>query len=113
MKTSFIDALKRLPANQTAANPQGELFAKMLQHGSMSVEIYAPKGKDLQQPHAQDELYFIQRGSGQLDIAGEKFSAQAGDVFFVAAGMAHNFENFSDDFATWVVFYGKLGGEQP
>ena len=29
------------------------------------------------------------------------------------AHMEHRFENFSDDFATWVVFYGPLGGEQP
>lgn len=30
---------------------------------------------------------------------------------FVPAGTEHHFENFSDDFATWVMFYGKLGGE--
>jgi hypothetical protein len=28
-------------------------------------------------------------------------------VLFVPAGMIHHFEKFSDDFATWVIFYGE------
>jgi hypothetical protein len=32
-------------------------------------------------------------------------------VFFVPAGVAHRFERFSPDFATWVVFWGPHGGE--
>ena len=110
-KASISQALNRLPAAPTAIYPNGAPFARMMQHGSMSVEVYAPKGVDLQQPHTQDELYFIQSGTGLLDIAGEKFTAAAGDVFFVAAGIEHRFENFSEDFVTWVVFYGKEGGE--
>jgi mannose-6-phosphate isomerase-like protein (cupin superfamily) len=34
-----------------------------------------------------------------------------GDALFVPAGMKHRFENFSDDFATWIMFYGPEGGE--
>jgi len=32
-------------------------------------------------------------------------------MLFVPAGVEHRFENFSDDFATWVIFYGPEGGE--
>jgi hypothetical protein len=32
-------------------------------------------------------------------------------VLFAAAGVAHRFENFTDDFAVWVFFYGPEGGE--
>jgi hypothetical protein len=32
-------------------------------------------------------------------------------VFFTPAGWVHRFEDFSDDFATWVVFWGPKGGE--
>ena len=28
-----------------------------------------------------------------------------------AAGTAHRFENFTDDLAVWVLFYGPEGGE--
>ena len=31
----------------------------------------------------------------------------------IAAGTEHRFEDFSDDLAVWVVFYGPDGGEVP
>jgi mannose-6-phosphate isomerase-like protein (cupin superfamily) len=111
MKASISQALKRLPAAPTAKYPQGEPFVTMMAGGTMTVEVFAPKGKDLQQPHLQDELYFIHSGEGEIVINGQRFGAAAGDAFFVAAGVEHRFENFSDDFVTWVVFYGKEGGE--
>ena len=112
MKASITQALKRLPATPTATYPNGAPFVTMLAGGTMSVEVFAPKGADLQQPHAQDELYFIHSGSGQIIINGQRFEAASGDAFFVAAGVEHRFENFSDDFVTWVVFYGPSGGEK-
>jgi hypothetical protein len=33
-------------------------------------------------------------------------------VLFVAAGVPHRFEEFSRDFAAWVVFWGPKGGER-
>jgi mannose-6-phosphate isomerase-like protein (cupin superfamily) len=111
MKVSLAQALKRLPAAPTDKYPQGAPFATMMAGGTMSVEVFAPRRTDLQEPHTQDELYFIQSGTGELVINGQRFDAAAGDAFFVAAGVAHRFENFSDDFVTWVVFYGQQGGE--
>jgi mannose-6-phosphate isomerase-like protein (cupin superfamily) len=111
MKTSIAQALRRLPAAATDTYPQGAPFVTMMAGGSMRVEVFAPKGADLQQPHTQDELYFIHSGTGCIVINGQRFDAAAGDAFFVAAGVMHRFENFSNDFATWVVFYGPQGGE--
>ena len=34
-----------------------------------------------------------------------------GDAIFAPAGWVHRFEDFSGDFATWVVFWGPKGGE--
>jgi quercetin dioxygenase-like cupin family protein len=34
-----------------------------------------------------------------------------GDFLFVPAGVEHRFEEFSDDLAVWVLFYGPEGGE--
>ncbi len=89
----------------------GELFKEMLKHGSMQVEIYKPDKKDLQQPHEQDELYVIISGSGSFTLEDKKYEFQTGDVLFVPAGKEHRFENFTDDFSTWVIFYGPVGGE--
>jgi mannose-6-phosphate isomerase-like protein (cupin superfamily) len=111
MKVSINQALKRLPAAPTQKYPKGAPFVTMMAGGTMSVEVYAPKGEDLQQPHTQDELYFIHSGTGQIVINGQRFDCAAGDAFFVAAGVEHRFENFSNDFVTWVVFYGPQGGE--
>jgi len=111
MKVSISQALARLPAAPTDTYPDGAPFVRMMSGGTMSVEVFAPKGVDLQQPHAQDELYFIHSGKGQLVISGQQFEAAAGDAFFVASGVEHKFESFSHDFAVWVVFYGPSGGE--
>jgi mannose-6-phosphate isomerase-like protein (cupin superfamily) len=86
-------------------------FVELLRHGSMSIELYAPKGHDPQKPHAQDELYVVLSGSGMFFKAGERHPFGPGDMIFVEAGLEHRFENFGDDFATWVIFYGPKGGE--
>ena len=113
MKASAAELLQRLPGPVSAAWPMGERFTQAFARGTMSVELYAPRGSDPQTPHAQDELYFIQSGSGRFRIEAEYYSFAAGDCFFVAAGVEHRFEEFSADFSTWVVFWGPDGGERP
>ncbi|HKH59347.1 MAG TPA: cupin domain-containing protein [Flavitalea sp.] len=104
-KVSLLEAIEQL--KQEVEKP----FTVLMKHGTMSVEYFAPQKIDLQTPHSQDELYVIVRGHGQFNRDGEILECKAGDVLFVPAGMEHRFENFTDDFATWVVFYGKDGGE--
>lgn len=89
----------------------GKLFKEVLKNGSLLVEIYKPDEEDLQKPHDQDELYVIISGTGNFILESEKFDFQTGDLFFVPAGKEHRFENFTDDFSTWVIFYGPKGGE--
>lgn len=113
MKASFHDTLARLPGPASPEWPQGKPFAVALSHGSMVVELYKPDGRDTQAPHDRDELYFIASGTGSLVHGGRRDTFAPGDVFFVPAGQAHRFVDFTPDFATWVVFYGPAGGEQP
>lgn len=77
----------------------------------MSVEIYQPKGYDPQQPHLQDEIYFVMSGSGIFQNGTEKYPFGPGDFLFVPAGVEHRFLDFTEDFKTWVIFYGVEGGE--
>jgi mannose-6-phosphate isomerase-like protein (cupin superfamily) len=74
--------------------------------GNMTLRHYAPRGQDLQKPHDQDELYIVIAGQGSFVRAGERVPFGPGDVLFAAAGEEHRFVDFSDDFETWVVFYG-------
>lgn len=87
-------------------------FTVMMEHGTMSIEYFAPKKIDTQTPHKQDEIYVIIEGNGTFYRDGERVSCKKSDVLFVPAGMEHRFEDFSDDFATWVIFYGAEGGEK-
>lgn len=86
-------------------------FARVFAHGSLEVEIYAPRGVDPQRPHGRDEVYVVIAGHGRFFCAGETRDFAPGELLFVAAGVEHRFIDFSDDFATWVLFYGPEGGE--
>ncbi|MFI5187691.1 MAG: cupin domain-containing protein [Chitinophagales bacterium] len=86
-------------------------FTVLIKHGSMTVEYFALQEVDTQIPHKQDEIYVIIKGHSLFYRDTERVSCKKGDILFVPAGMEHHFENFSDDFATWVIFYGPDGGE--
>lgn len=98
------DALSRL-------QPSDSPFLEVFKHGSLSVEMYTPRGHDAQTPHSRDEVYVVARGQGQFVNGAVRHSFRAGDFIFVPAGVVHRFEDFSEDFAVWVLFYGPQGGE--
>lgn len=105
-KVSLAEALSRLPG------PQGERFSTVFEHGSLAVEIFAPRGVDTQQPHTRDEVYIVMRGSGEFLNGSAREKIGPGDFLFVPAGVVHRFENFTDDLILWVIFYGPEGGER-
>ncbi|WP_394749886.1 cupin domain-containing protein [Spongiimicrobium salis] len=106
MKIDKKEALQQL-------GQQDSPFLELFTHGSLSIEIYKPKGVDLQQPHSRDEVYVIIAGTGEFLNNGIRTNFAPGDFLFVPAGIPHRFENFSPDFSTWVIFYGPEGGEKP
>ncbi len=110
-QASLADIMKRIPGPKTAAWPDGEPFSDVMRHGTMSVEVFAPRSKDAQQPHDQDELYFVVSGKARFRCNGDEVPAKTGDVLFVPAYAKHRFHDMSDDFVTWVVFWGPKGGE--
>lgn len=88
------------------------LFTAVFKHGTLVVEFYKPEKVDHQKPHERDEIYVVATGSGVFHNGGKRSDFKAGDFLFVPAGVEHRFENFSEDFATWVFFYGPAGGEK-
>ncbi len=105
-RVTLAEGLRRLPG------PQGERFARVLAHGTLEVEVYAPRGNDPQKPHDRDEVYVVVAGTGTFARGGARTPFGPGDVLFVAAFEEHRFEGFGDDFVTWVLFYGPRGGER-
>jgi mannose-6-phosphate isomerase-like protein (cupin superfamily) len=96
-----------------ARKSDGAQFMELLRHGSLSVEVYKPVGVDRQGVHDRDEVYVVIAGTGVFACAGERHPFAAGALLFVPAGTEHRFEDFSDDFSTWVLFCGPQGGECP
>ena len=89
----------------------GRVSAKIFAQGSMQLRWYAPQGADSQTPHFQDEIYMIVTGRGIFLRGADLLPFGPGDAIFVAAGVPHRFEEFSEDLGVWVVFYGPEGGE--
>ena len=56
-------------------------------------------------------VYVIARGTGWFVNGEARHRFAPDDVLFVPAGIVHRFEEFSNDFAVWVFFYGPEGGE--
>jgi mannose-6-phosphate isomerase-like protein (cupin superfamily) len=103
----FDDWMRKLPTQE------GKPFVVAFEHGSLSVEMYAPRGVDAQTPHLRDEVYVVVRGRGFFVNGSVRHRFGPGDVLFVPAGVEHRFEEFTDNLAVWVVFYGPERGEQP
>lgn len=93
--------------------PYGDHYAVMLEHGTLEVGLYAPKGSDPQTPHTRDEIYVVMRGAGWFRNGEHRVAVGPGDVLFVPAHREHRFEQFTEDLALWVFFYGPQGGEVP
>ncbi len=87
------------------------IYGVLLEHGTLELGFYKPEGSDPQNPHDQDEIYIILSGSGYFVHGDKREPFESGEALFVPAGDSHRFEEFSDDFAAWVVFYGPKGGE--
>jgi mannose-6-phosphate isomerase-like protein (cupin superfamily) len=106
-RVTVAQALERIPG------PDGERFATVFRHGSLEVELYAPRGRDFQQPHTRDEAYVVHSGSGTFFDGETRLAFGPGDFLFVPAGVEHRFEEFTEDLLLWVVLYGPEGGESP
>ncbi len=100
-------------AHASIPGPDGQRALSLLRHGSLEVKLSRPLPPNRQTPHLQDEVYIIICGRGVLVHEDKREAFKAGDCLFVPAGIEHHFEDFSEDLAVWVVFYGPSGGELP
>lgn len=93
------------------AASEDKTYGVLLEHGSLVLGYYKPDGVDPQNIHDRDEIYVVRSGSGHFVVENERQPFEAGDALFVPAFVVHRFEDFTDDFETWVMFYGPTGGE--
>ena len=81
-------------------------YLEFLRHDSMSLGLYVlpAGGADPQQPHNEDEVYYIVSGQGQITVGDETQAVQPGDIVFVAAHVPHKFHTITEALKILVFF---------
>lgn len=90
----------------------GERYLEFLRVPTMNAGLYQlPAGADDQQePHDEDELYYVLAGRCRFTAGGESCDAEAGSVLFVRAGVDHRFHDIEEDLTVLVVFASAASG---
>jgi mannose-6-phosphate isomerase-like protein (cupin superfamily) len=107
---NVLDELARL-------NPEVRDFAEIFRSPSDSLSLTVlrrPAGwPDDQEPHTEDEVYYIIAGRGAITIAAERVGIQPGSAVFVAAGIEHHFEDVTEDLEVLVFWSPARHSNRP
>jgi mannose-6-phosphate isomerase-like protein (cupin superfamily) len=100
---SEVFGLDQLLARRVQA---GKSYLEFLRVPAISAGIYVlPKGAtDPQQPHAEDEIYYVVGGKAKIRIGTELRTVGERSVIFVEAGVEHRFLDIEQDLVVLVVF---------
>lgn len=81
-------------------------YVEFMRHPSLSVGVYQlpAGGVDRQQPHSEDEVYYVLSGRGRITVGTEERAVEPGSTIFVAAGVEHRFHDFAE-VLTLLVFF--------
>lgn len=81
-------------------------YHEFLRVPALSAGLYTlpAGGVDPQQPHTEDEIYYIVRGRGRIRVEDEDLVVTAGSVVFIAAGQEHRFHTITEDLGILVLF---------
>lgn len=81
-------------------------YAEFLRVPQLSMGLYKlPAGsRDPQQPHAEDEVYYVVSGQATLRVEDEEQPVQAGSLVYVPARARHTFHDIIDDLVALVFF---------
>jgi quercetin dioxygenase-like cupin family protein len=84
----------------------GKLYREFLRVPTMSAGLYvlAAGATDAQQPHHEDEMYYVLRGKARFKAEDEDREVSAGNVLFVAAEVRHRFYDITEELAVLVFF---------
>jgi quercetin dioxygenase-like cupin family protein len=84
----------------------GKMYREFLHLPAMSAGLYvlAAGSTDRQEPHHEDEIYYVVRGKARFRAHEEDREVSAGSVLFVAAEVAHRFYDITEELAVLVFF---------
>ena len=87
-------------------DPDGHDFAEFFRSSTLSLTVARwPAGSvDDQEPHTEDEVYYVVSGRARLQVAEEDAAVGAGIIAYVAAGVEHHFYDIEEDLSV-IVFW--------
>jgi mannose-6-phosphate isomerase-like protein (cupin superfamily) len=90
-----------------------KLFYEFLRVPALSVGLYVlpAGGIDPQQPHTEDEVYYVVSGRGMFRNGDEEYAVGAGSVLYVPALREHRFHSIEEDLVI-IVFFAPAEGTQ-
>ena len=93
------------------AQRRGDAYLEALRVPALSVGFYrlAAGSVDLQQPHQEDEIYYVVRGAAQIRVADEDRPVEPGSLIYVPAQVEHRFFDITDDLEI-IVFFAPAEG---
>jgi len=92
----------------------GHGYIDFLASDKLSVGLAVwPKAKpDRQQPHREDEVYYVISGRAKIRVAGEDRDVKPGSLVFVATGVDHRFHDIEEDLRV-LVFWAPPHAAEP
>ena len=84
----------------------GKPYREFLRVPAMSAGLYVLRAgsNDSQQPHHEDEMYYVIGGRARFRAGDEDREVSAGSVIFVAAEVEHRFYDIAEELAVMVFF---------
>lgn len=84
----------------------GQLYAEFLHVPAMSAGLYelAVGAEDPQEPHTEDELYYIVAGRATLLVDADEVPVAAGSLVYVPANVTHRFHDVTEALRVLVFF---------
>lgn len=84
----------------------GKLYLEFLRVADLSMGLYVlpAGGTDPQNPHSEDEVYFVVSGRAMIRVGDEDRPVQAGSVVYVAKTVEHRFHSIEEELRVLVFF---------
>jgi mannose-6-phosphate isomerase-like protein (cupin superfamily) len=84
----------------------GKAYLEFLRVPAMSLGLYVlpAGGTDPQQPHTEDEVYYVVSGRGMIKVGGEDQAVEPGTTVYVAANVEHRFHSITEELQILVFF---------
>ena len=87
-------------------NRSGHDYIEFLRVHALSAGIYvlAAGAVDRQQPHTEDEIYYVLSGRSSILVGDENREVQAGSLIYIKANVKHRFHSIHEELRLLVIF---------